>query len=51
MRHKGYLVSVDMVAPQWMHTPITVAEYDSWTEEQCAGIEIVDGMVIASPLG
>jgi hypothetical protein len=38
-----------MVAPQWMHTPITAAEYDSWTEEQCAGIEIVDGMVIVSP--
>jgi Uma2 family endonuclease len=38
-----------MVAPQWMHIPITAAEYDSWTEEQCAGIEIVDGMVIVSP--
>jgi hypothetical protein len=38
-----------MVAPQWMHTPITVTEHDSRTEGQCAGIEMVDGMVIVSP--
>jgi len=38
-----------MVAPEWMHRQITVAEYDSWTDEQCAGIEIVDGMVVVSP--
>ncbi|MFJ7237814.1 Uma2 family endonuclease [Streptomyces olivaceus] len=24
-------------------------EYESWSEEQCAGIEIVDGMVVVSP--
>ncbi|MEU4839890.1 Uma2 family endonuclease [Nocardia testacea] len=35
--------------PAWMHEQITSAEYDSWTEEQCAGIEIVDGMVAVSP--
>jgi Uma2 family endonuclease len=38
-----------MIAPEWMHTPITAAEYDSWTQEQSAGIEVVDGMVVVSP--
>jgi Uma2 family endonuclease len=42
-------MSVDMTAPEWMHSQITVAEYESWSEEQCAGIEIVDGMVVVSP--
>lgn len=40
----------EMIAPEWMHTPITAAEYDSWTEEQSAGIAVVDGMVIVSPI-
>lgn len=38
-----------MIAPEWMHEQVTAAEYDSWTEEQCAGIEIVDGMIVVSP--
>jgi Uma2 family endonuclease len=38
-----------MVAPSWMHQQITAEQYAAWTEEQCAGIEIVDGMVLASP--
>jgi hypothetical protein len=38
-------MSVDMIAPEWMHSQITAEEYESWSEEQCAGIEIVDGMV------
>jgi Uma2 family endonuclease len=42
-------MSVDMIAPEWMHAQITVAEYETWSEEQCAGIEIVDGMVVVSP--
>jgi len=42
-------MSVDMIAPQWMHTQVTAEEYESWSAEQCAGIEIVDGMVVASP--
>ena len=42
-------MSVDMIAPQWMHSQITAAEYESWSEEQCAGVEIVDGMVVVSP--
>jgi len=46
---RGYRMSVDMIAPQWMHSQITAAEYESWSEEQCAGIEIVDGMVVVSP--
>ncbi|MEU6384558.1 Uma2 family endonuclease [Streptomyces bauhiniae] len=30
-----------MVAPAWMHTQISAEQYDSWSEEQCAGIEIL----------
>jgi Uma2 family endonuclease len=32
-----------------MHAQITAEEYESWSEEQCAGIEIMDGMVIVRP--
>lgn len=42
-------MTADMVAPSWMHEQISAAEYDSWSAEQCAGIEIVDGMVVVSP--
>jgi Uma2 family endonuclease len=42
-------MTAEMVAPAWMHTPISAEQYDSWSEEQCAGIEIVDGMVVVSP--
>ncbi|MDH6112545.1 Uma2 family endonuclease [Kitasatospora sp. MAP12-15] len=42
-------MTAEMVAPAWMHNQITAEEYDSWSEEQCAGIEIVDGMVVVSP--
>ncbi|WP_280418993.1 Uma2 family endonuclease [Nocardia carnea] len=42
-------MSVESITPAWMHQQITAAEYDSWSEEQCAGIEIVDGMVVVSP--
>jgi Uma2 family endonuclease len=42
-------MSVEMIAPQWMHSQVTAEDYESWSEEQCAGIEIVDGMVVVSP--
>ena len=42
-------MTAEMVAPAWMHEQIAAQEYDSWSEEQCAGIEIVDGMVVVSP--
>ncbi|MDI5963940.1 Uma2 family endonuclease [Streptantibioticus silvisoli] len=42
-------MTAEMVAPAWMHAQISVEQYDSWSEEQCAGIEIVDGMVVVSP--
>ncbi|MGW4202104.1 Uma2 family endonuclease [Streptomyces sp. NPDC004726] len=42
-------MTAEMVVPEWMHTPISAEQYDSWSEEQCAGIEIVDGMVVVSP--
>jgi Uma2 family endonuclease len=38
-----------MVAPAWMHQQVSAEQYEAWTEEQCAGIEIVDGMVVVSP--
>ncbi|KPM51380.1 hypothetical protein CcI49_15450 [Frankia sp. CcI49] len=38
-----------MIAPAWMHQQITADQYDSWSPEQCAGIEIVDGMIVVSP--
>jgi Uma2 family endonuclease len=38
-----------MIAPAWMHHQVTAEQYDSWSEEQCEGIEIVDGMVVVSP--
>ncbi|MFJ1599237.1 Uma2 family endonuclease [Streptomyces sp. NPDC088261] len=42
-------MTADMVAPAWMHEQITAEQYDAWSAEQCAGIEIVDGMVVAGP--
>lgn len=42
-------MTAETAPPAWMHHQITAAEYDSWSEEQCAGIEIVDGMVVVSP--
>ncbi|MDT0318451.1 Uma2 family endonuclease [Streptomyces millisiae] len=42
-------MTAEMIAPAWMHEQITAEQYDSWSEEQCAGIEIVDGMVVVSP--
>ncbi|MER7247181.1 Uma2 family endonuclease [Kribbella sp. NPDC000426] len=42
-------MSADMVAPAWMHAQITAEQYDTWSPEQCAGIEIVDGMVLVTP--
>jgi len=42
-------MTAEMVAPAWMHAQISAERYDSWSEEQCAGIEIVDGMVVVSP--
>jgi Uma2 family endonuclease len=37
------------VAPAWMHQQVTAEQYAEWTAEQCAGIEIVDGMIVVSP--
>jgi len=42
-------MTADMVAPAWMHEQVTAEQYEAWTQEQCAGIEIVDGMVVVSP--
>ena len=42
-------MTIETATPAWMHQQITAAEYDSWSDEQCAGIEIVDGMVVVRP--
>ncbi|MFI5915334.1 Uma2 family endonuclease [Dactylosporangium sp. NPDC051541] len=42
-------MTAEMVAPAWMHEQVTAEQYATWTEEQCSGIEIVDGMVLVSP--
>ncbi|MEU6046751.1 Uma2 family endonuclease [Streptomyces griseus] len=42
-------MTAEMVTPAWMRAQISAEQYDSWSEEQCAGIEIVDGMVVVSP--
>jgi Uma2 family endonuclease len=46
---RGVAVSADAIAPLWMHELVTAQEYDSWSAEQCAGIEIMDGMIVVSP--
>jgi Uma2 family endonuclease len=43
------IMTAEAVAPAWMHELVTVEQYDSWSEEQSAGIEIVDGMIVVSP--
>jgi len=45
----GVVMTAEAVAPAWMHELVTAEQYDSWSEEQCAGIEIVDGMIVVSP--
>ncbi|GAB3487041.1 Uma2 family endonuclease [Nocardiopsis coralliicola] len=42
-------MSAGMATPEWMHTQISAEQYDSWSADQCAGIEVVDGMVVVSP--
>jgi Uma2 family endonuclease len=42
-------MTVEMVAPAWMRQQISAEQYAAWTAEQCAGIEIVDGMVLVNP--
>lgn len=42
-------MTAEMITPAWMHQLITAEQYDSWSEEQCAGIEVVDGIVVVSP--
>ncbi len=39
-------MTAEMVVPAWMHTQITAEQCGSWSEEQCAGVEVVDGMVV-----
>ncbi|GIE82962.1 hypothetical protein Aph02nite_89120 [Actinoplanes philippinensis] len=42
-------MTAEMVTPAWMHEQITAEQYATWTEEQRADVEIMDGMVCAGP--
>jgi Putative restriction endonuclease len=42
-------MTVEMVAPAWMHQQVTAEQYAAWTEEQCAGIENRGWIVFVSP--
>ncbi|MFJ8807411.1 Uma2 family endonuclease [Streptomyces sp. NPDC102490] len=42
-------MTAETVAPAWMHEQITADAYESSSEEQCPGIEVVDGMVVVRP--
>jgi Uma2 family endonuclease len=42
-------MTAEMVTPAWMHEQVAAEQYAAWTQEQCAGIEIVDGMVLVNP--
>lgn len=42
-------MGAEMITPAWMHELVTAEQYDSWSPEQCAGIEVVDGIVVVSP--
>lgn len=42
-------MTAEAIAPAWMHELVTAERYDSWSEEQSVGIEIVDGMIVVSP--
>jgi Uma2 family endonuclease len=42
-------MTTETIPPFWMHDLVSAADYDSWPEERCDGIEIMDGMVVVSP--
>jgi hypothetical protein len=36
-------MTTETTPPFWMHELVTAEQYDSWPEDQCSGIEIMDG--------
>ena len=42
-------MTIEATTPLWMHEQVTAEDYDSWSEERCRDIEIMDGMVVMSP--
>lgn len=42
-------MTIEATTPLWMHEQVTAEDYDSWSEERCRDIEIMDGMVVISP--
>ncbi len=41
-------MTAKMLAPARMHNQFSAEQYDSWSTEQCACIEIVDEMVVSA---
>ena len=42
-------MTTEMIPPIWMHEQVTAEDYDTWPEERCRDIEIMDGMVVMTP--
>jgi Uma2 family endonuclease len=42
-------MTTETTPPFWMHELVTAEQYDSWPDDQCNSIEIMDGMVVMSP--
>lgn len=39
-------MSVDVIVPPGARSRVMAEEYESWSVEQCVGIEIADGAVV-----
>jgi Uma2 family endonuclease len=42
-------VTAETPVPGWTRTPISADQYDSWPEDRCAAIEVVNGVPAARP--
>ena len=42
-------MTAEMIAPARVREQVTAEQYGASTPEQCAGIEVVDGMVLVGP--
>ncbi|WP_122619725.1 Uma2 family endonuclease [Streptomyces sp. Tu 4128] len=42
-------MTAETTPPAELRQQVTAEQYDSWPEERCAGIEVVDGRVVGSP--
>jgi hypothetical protein len=42
-------MTIETIPPLWMRDLVSAADYDSWPEARCNGIEIMDAMVVVRP--